>query len=232
MLAVCQSISVIVILAYLFYYSWAGLLVLSPVGFCYYGMCQKEYRNRACREFENQFKEALRSLITALNVGYSIENALREVPKEMKILYGKEAAIVREVSYIVRQLEMNIPVERALQEFAVRVDVEDVQTFVTVFVITKRNGGDMIAILQNTIKKICMKIEVTQEIQTMIAAKKLEFRIMAVIPVGIIIYMKWCFPEFMSVLYGNICGGMIMTICLAMYITAYCLGKKMLKIEV
>lgn len=182
--------------------------------------------------FQEQFKEGMQSLITALNVGYSIENAMRGALKEMKILYGEEAAIIRELGYVVRQLEMNITVEQALLEFAARVDVEDVGTFVTVFGITKRNGGDMIVVLQNAVEKICTKIGVKQEIQTLIAAKKMEFQIMSLIPIGIIIYMKISFSQFVSVLYGNIAGVVIMSICLGVYLAAYCLGKKMLEIEV
>lgn len=231
-LAAGKSIFITVVMAYLFYRSWIGAVVLSPVAFFYYRMCRRECLERKQQEFEEQFKEALRALTTALNVGYSIENAMREVLKEMKILYGKDTMIIRELTYIVRQLEMNITVEQAFREFAGRVDVEDVRTFVMVFGVTKRNGGDMISILRNTIEKICMKMEVRQEIQTLVAAKKMEFRIMSVIPVGIIIYMKISFSEFMSILYGNTGGAVIMSICLGIYLAAYYLGKTMLEIEV
>lgn len=90
----------------------------------------------------------------------------------------------------------------------------------------------MIVVLQNAVEKICTKIEVKQEIQTLIAAKKMEFQIMSLIPIGIIIYMKISFSQFVSVLYGNIAGVVIMSICLGIYLAAYCLGKKMLEIEV
>lgn len=231
-LAVGKSLLVTGVLAYLFYYSWIAAALLLPVSVCYYRMCRRENLRRKGEEFKEQFKEALQSLVTALNVGYSIENAFREVLKEMRILYGGHAAIIRELSYIVRQLDMNITVEQALQEFADRVEVEEAETFVTVFVTTKRNGGDMIAVLKNTIEKICMKMEVNEEIRTLVAAKKLEFQVMSVIPVGIIVYMKISFTEFMSVLYGNIGGAVIMTICLVIYLAAYYLGKNMLEVEV
>lgn len=231
-LAIGKSILAVVTLAYLFYYSWIAVLILSPIGFFYYRMLYKEYLDKKYYEFQGQFKEMLQSLVTALNIGYSVENAIREVQKEMKLLYGKDAAILRELSYIVRQLEMNITAEQALRDFAARVNMEDVTNFVTVFTMTKRNGGDMITILKNTIEKICMKIEVKQEIQTIIAAKKMEFGLMTVIPIGIIIYMKISFSEFMSVLYGKTAGMIVMSICLMIYLAAYYLGEKLLKIEV
>lgn len=231
-LAAGKGAVIVLILGYLFYHSWIGCAALSPTAWIYYRMCIQECQEKKRREFEDQFRETLQSLVTALNVGYSIENALRAVMKEMEILYGKEAVIVRELSYMVRQLDMNLTVEHALRDFSNRVELEDVRTFVTVFVIAKRNGGDMIHILKNTIEKLCMKIEVKQEIDTLVAAKKMEFNLMSFIPIGIIIYMKISFAEFMSVLYGYTGGVIVMSVCLAIYMAAYYMGKNMLEIEV
>ena len=122
--------------------------------------------------------------------------------------------------------------ERALREFAGRVKSEEVYSFVTVFTTLKRSGGDMIQVLKHTIDKICASMEVKREIETMIAAKKMEFRIMTMIPLGIIVYMKISFPEFMSVLYGSTVGVVVMSVCLLIYIGAWYLGKRMLEIEV
>lgn len=183
-------------------------------------------------EFRIQFCEALRVFVTALSVGYSVENAIREVPKEMRLLFGERAVIIREFSYMIRQLEMNVTAEQTLRELACRVKIEEVSNFVTVFTVLKRGGGDMIQVLKNTIEKICMRMDVKQEIETMIAAKKMEFRIMTMIPIGIIVYMKLSFPEFMEVLYDNAGGMSIMSLCLGIYTAAWYMGKRMLEIEV
>ena len=66
----------------------------------------------------------------------------------------------------------------------------------------------------------------------MLAAKKLEFDIMCVIPLGIILYMKLTFREFIGMLYGSLTGAAVMSLCLLLYLAAYRLGKKIIKIEV
>lgn len=231
-LAILKGISGTGILAYLFYHSWIGYIVLFPLIFFYYQTWKRNYVNKRKESFQKQFKEALQSLRTVLNVGYSIENAVREVQKEMATLYGKEAFITKEFSYLIRQLEMNIPVEQAWKTFADRVEVNEVTNFVTILSTVKRSGGDMIAVLKQTIETICMKIEVQQEIYTLIVAKQMEFKIMAVIPMGIIVYLKMSFPEFLSTLYGSIVGKIVMTVCLIVYFVAYQWGRKILEIEV
>lgn len=231
-LAVVKGLGCVGILAYLFYHSWIGYALLLPLLPVYYRTWKKDYANQKKEMFQRQFKEALQSLRTVLNVGYSIENAVREVRKEMAALYGKEELITKEFSYLVRQLEMNIPVEQAWKTFSDRVEVSEVTHFVTILSTIKRSGGDMIAVLKQTIETICMKLEVQQEIYTIIVAKQMEFKIMSAIPMGIIVYLKMSFPEFLSVLYGSAVGKIVMTVCLAIYFSAYLWGRKILEIEV
>lgn len=171
-------------------------------------------------------------MAAALNVGYSVENAMREAWKDLQLVYKKEELILREFRYMIRQLEMNITLETILKEFSQRTQDEEVQMFVTVFSMAKRSGGDMIGIIQNAVYQIGEKIDVRREIETIIAAKRLEFRIMSVIPLAMIVYMRISFPEFMDVLYGNLLGVGIMTVCLIIYAVAFEVGRRMVEIEV
>lgn len=219
-------------LLYLFYNSpWVGIL-FSPVLMFYYRSWMQECIKKKEQEFRIQFGEALKTLVTALNIGYSVENAIRAVPKEMKPLFGKDAVIIREFSYMIRQLDMNVTAERAFWELSERIKNEELLNFVTVFTTLKRSGGDMLYVLRGTIDKIYTGMEVKREIETMIAAKKMEFKVMTMIPLGIIVYMKVSFPEFMSVLYKSAVGMTIMTGCLFLYVGAWYFGKRMLEIEV
>lgn len=166
----------------------------------------------------------IQTLSSALNTGYSVENAFYETQKELKIQYPEEARISRELLLITRKLRMHIPVEQVLEEFAERVPSEDVKSFVTVFVTAKKSGGDMIGIIRNTTSQIGDKIEVKREIDTLLAAKKYEFQIMSMVPYGIIAYMSLSFSDFMEELYGNVTGIGVMTLCLGIYVGAYYLG--------
>ena len=76
------------------------------------------------------------------------------------------------------------------------------------------------------------KIETKQEIDAAIAAKKMEQGVMSVVPCGIILYMQITSPGFLDVLYGNITGIVVMTVCLGGYVMAYRAGKRMVEVEV
>ena len=218
--------------SYLFYGTVLWAILLSPYLIRYFKVWETQIIKKKKQLFQLQFKEAIQSLSTALNVGYSVENALREVQKDLQVLYPKDEKIIREFRYMTRQLDMHIPVETILNEFAVRTGEEDVRLFVTVFSMAKRSGGDMIQIIRNAVSQIGDKIDVKREIETMMAAKKFEFRIMSAIPFGMICYLKIGFPEFMEVLYGNLLGVIIMSICLIVYVAAFEFGKRIVEIEV
>lgn len=90
----------------------------------------------------------------------------------------------------------------------------------------------MIAIIRNSISQIRDRMEVQREIETILTAKKYEFKVMTMIPFGIIGYMRFSFPEFMKMLYGNAVGVGVMSVCLAIYLGACYLGERIIDIEV
>lgn len=219
-------------LAYLFYNTWAAAVVLIPVGIFYLHQWREDYCRKKEQEFREQFQNGMQILASALKAGYSVENAVRETEKDLRPLYPEDCRIRREFIRMIHELDMNLTAEQVLKDMARRIRQEDVDNFVTVFATAKRTGGDSISILKNTVQMIGEKIEVEREIQTLLAAKKLEFNVMCVIPLGMVLYMRMTFPEFLSVLYGNLVGGIMMSVCLGVYAFAWRLGTKMVQIEV
>lgn len=195
-------------------------------------MSGEECCKRKEQLFREQFQNGIQILSSLLKAGYSVENAIRETEKDLRPLYREGSRIRTEFERMVRELDMNLTAEQVLTSFSKRVNQEDVNNFVTVFAAAKRTGGDSISILKETVRIIGGKIETEREIQTVLAAKRLEFHVMCVIPLGMIGYMRMAFPEFLNVLYGNIPGVLLMTGCMVVYLFAYRLGNRIIKIEV
>jgi tight adherence protein B len=232
LLVLLQGGLLIALVSYLFYGTWICAILFSPYLIWYIKSWEKQLVKKKQTNFRLQFKEAIQSLSAALNVGYSVENAMRETIKDLKGIYKKDDIILREFSYMIRQLQMNVTVETVLQNFAHRTGDEDVQTFVTVFNMAKRSGGDTLEIIRNVVRQMGEKIDVEREIMTLVSGKKLELKIMTMIPMGMVLYMKISFPEFLDVLYGNVAGVIIMSVCLLVYLVAYEMGKRIVEIEV
>lgn len=227
-----KAAGIAVTTAWLYYRSLWAVLPLMPIGAWMFLMMENEVARKKEVEFQMQFKEAIQAVSSALNTGYSVENAFREAQKELKLIYPADARISQELLVIIRQLRMHISMEQILEEFALRVQTEDVWNFVTVFAAAKKCGGNMIGIIQNTVSQIGDKIDVKREIDTILASKRYEFRVMSTVPYVIIGYMSLSFPEFMDSLYGNVLGIGVMTVCLVIYMGAYYLGVRLIRIEV
>jgi tight adherence protein B len=178
------------------------------------------------------FKDFLSSLNTSLRAGYSIENGVRSARKELEKLYGEKDVMAVELAGIVRQMELQVPVEKLFLELGSRSGIEDIQSFGEILRTARRTGGNLGKILQDTWRTLCGKIDTRQEIDTLIAARRYELSLMSLMPAGIILYLRFSFSGFVEKLYGNPAGAAVMTVCLAVYAGAYCLGRRMVRIEV
>lgn len=175
-----------------------------------------------------QFKDCIVAVSTSLRAGYAVENAFLESRTDMKLLYGENSMIYKELEWIRRGLVLNIPITELLLDFAVRSGCEDILQFAQVQVIAKKNGGDLSKILQESADTIGRKIDAMQEIRTVLSGRRMEQKVMKLMPFGIIGYISFCYPGYFDALYGNLLGMAIMSVCLVIYLTAYLLGDHIL----
>ena len=85
--------------------------------------------------------------------------------------------------------------------------------------------------IRDTADIISMKIEVEEEIQTILTGKQMEEKVMRLVPFCIIFYIDVTSPGFFSVMYGNITGVLIMSACLLVYGFAVWLGERIMNIS-
>ncbi len=229
MFALFKSTAVVLFLAYFFYRSMLAVIPLSSVGILYFRRLKRQSVEKNKQQLLFEFKECILSIATALRVGYAVENAFLESRNEMRMLFGEQSFIYRELELIRRGLVINITLEELLKDFAERSDCRDVQQFAEVFAIAKRNGGNLAEIINNTSEIINRQIEVRQEIQTLLSGRKMEQKIMKLMPFGILIYIGMTYSGYFISLYHNPQGIAVMTTCLAIYIVAYLLSDKIIE---
>ncbi len=220
------------VFAFLFYRSVFALAFMIPIGIFYIKSTKQKLLEKRRRDFEMQFKDAILASSAALQAGYSIENSFVHAYNEMINLYGEKSYICRELKLIINNINLNIPLEQCLADLAKRTKLEEVNTFSEVFSIAKRCGGDLVNIITTTASEISDKADIKSEINTIISAKRFEQKIMNYMPLLIIMYVNISTGGMIEVLYGNFAGVIIMTLCLGIYIFAFFLGKKIVRIEV
>jgi len=225
-----KCIGIIATVAYLFYNSFWGFVILLPFTYFLYKGEKIKYRKKQAAIMDNQFKEALISMLAAIKAGYSIENAFVETQKDLEYRFGKTNKMAQELQYINRQVKNSIPIDCLFEEFAIKTGSKDIMDFSDVFKIARRSGGDLGKMMERTIDIISNRMELKQEINLLVASKKYEQQIMNLVPAGIIFYVRLTNPGYFNALYGNIFGIFIMSLALVFYFLSYRLSEKILQI--
>lgn len=217
--------------ALLFYNSFIAALILAPVFIVYIKFVKRRLVHKRAKILKLQFREMMISLYSMIASGCALETALKGTVSELRLCYGEDAYIMKEMSAIASKLEMNYTAEACLYDFALRSHDADILSFYEIVCAAKKNGGSMPQVIKTAIDRINEKIETECEIATMIAARKNEFMIMLCIPAGIIAYMRLGSASMMNVLYTQLSGRIIMSICLAAYGASALWGQKILNIR-
>lgn len=205
-------------------YAWpagAGILVLTLV------LLRKSRIRERKKILNYHFRDFLSSLHTSMLAGYALENAIRQAAADLEKLYGKEDILCRELKEIRKKMELQKTVEQLFWDLGRRSGDEDIRNFAVVILIAKRTGGDMGAVLQSTWRTISEKIDTEKEIDAVIASGRYEQTIMSIMPAAILVYLRLTFTGFLDLLYGNTVGILVMTGCLALYLSAFFWGRKM-----
>lgn len=219
------------VIAYLFYGSFFGFL-LFPI--LYVILIRRERAQgleRVQKQLATEFLDALRTISASLLAGLSVENAWREAEKEIGELYGTESNLYRELKEMNQSVALNIPLERLLEDFALRSGNADIAAFAEVFSFAKRSGGNFVTIIAGTAGHMRQRYETEREIQVLVASRKMEQKVMNLVPILILAYLKITSMDFLQVLYGNVAGVLFMTGCLAAYGGAIILAERILRIE-
>ncbi len=226
-----EAIALIILISYIFYRSFLAVFLLSPTIILFLDHKRKRRIKSEKEKLTLQFREMMHSVIAGLQAGYSVENAFEHSYDDLILLYGRDEIIPKEIEVINRNLRNNHNLEEVLTDLAERTHVKDIADFAEVFRIAKRSGGDLTAILGNTAEAISDRIEVRREIAVGISDKKMEQKIMDLVPFGIIFYIDATSPGFFEPLYHNPGGVALMTVMLGVYIFAFLLGEKILDIR-
>ena len=86
--------------------------------------------------------------------------------------------------------------------------------------------------MEQSVRVLEEKEAVNREIEVLLSGKKYEQSIMSLIPFGMSAYIRAGSPGYLDVLYHNLPGVCVMSLCLAVYGASAYMGSRILRIEV
>ena len=174
-----------------------------------------------------QFRDMLESVSTSLAAGETTIEAFQNAYQDM---YTADAYISRELKEIKIGQENNISIEAVLGDFASRSDNEDIESFYSVFRVSYREGAAMAKVMQNTYGIISEKMAIEDEIQSKMAANRLELHAIIVSPLLIILLLRLTSDSFADG-FTTPAGVAINTAALMIFAVAYFWGQKIVQLN-
>ena len=214
--------------AYLFYDRLSGLIPGAAAGL--YIAFAAEKANRRSREQKRRewIRLLLISLETGLEAGCSLENALAAALEDVERNFGKQKELHKKTERIRWQLEMRIPVWQIMEELGTDLQLEEAEEFAQVLKIQQRTGGNLIRTMQSTADKLKAGMELKKEIEAAVAEKRLEQRIMTLMPCGILLYLRLVNGAYIEPAYTTAAGALVMTAALFLNLLGDYLGSRII----
>lgn len=215
----------------LFYRSiWA--VVFFPLVYFFQMREEKRKKEEMRRsKLQEEFLHGIGVLNSALQAGLSMENAWREVEDETRQMYGASSEWYLAIREMNQKVAHNTPIEKLFLEFAYKTKLEDMIQFAELLEFGKRSGSNWRKIIESTVNQMTERQAARQEIEVMVAEKKMEQQIMNVLPLGLLGFLQISAKDYMSVLYHNWLGVIVMTVFLGLYVGAILLSQRILKVQ-
>lgn len=179
----------------------------------------------------NQFRDMLEGLTTSLGAGRNMPDSFQAVYEDLQVQYEEDAAILQELHVILVGIHNNDKLEDLLVDFGTRSGIEDIVSFANVFAISNRKGGNHKETIRNTYAILSDKMEINEDIETMVTANKTEQNMMIVMPIALIGMIKMMSADF-SANFTTPAGILATTIGVALFVAAYYVGRVVLDIKV
>ncbi len=236
MLAYLVFVIAIAVILYVYYKSiivalLGGIIIAIPQEKIYAKSATKKRQNKLRMQF-NQFLEII-SISVSGGSGRSMENAVHDSLRELKMMFNERADIVREIELIVSDYERaGIPMKDGFAELGRRSEIDDIMNFAIIYGTIEGKTSDFGYIITQTHEIIKDKAEITMEIETTISGAKSEAYVMLVLPLIIVIAMTSMGGELMGSLYTSFLGRFAATVGVVCTFASYIISTKATEIEV
>ncbi len=214
------------IILVLFYDRLAGVIPSLVAGAYIAGVVVKERKRRRLQRRRDTFKRLLVALETGLEAGYSLENAVLSAVEDMERLCRRGSGTRKLLEGIRRKTQLRTSVWQVMLYYAEETGVEEAEELAEVLRIQQRAGGNLIETMRRTVRKLQAGMELQQEVEMVIAEKRLEQRIMTLMPAGILLYMRVVNYSYIEPLYTTAGGLIVMTVMLGLNLLGDMLGNR------
>ena len=185
---------------------------------------QKERKKRQ-QEFNKQLGESLVIMNNCIKAGFSFQQAMESIAKDMPPPISKESAkTIREMHYGVSQKD-------ALNHMVDRVKNRDLDLLVSAILTSAQVGGNLSDILEIIASTLRDRIRIKQEVRVLTAQGRVSGIVIGLLPVFILLALMVINPEYFALFFTTKTGKIMLAVSAVMEAIGFAVINKIVDIE-
>ena len=210
-----------------------SFLIGGIVGFFAPRFYVKQQQTARIRKFDDQLGDMLNLMVNGLRAGYSTMQALEAVSRELP------SPISDEFRRVVQEMQIGIPMEKALDNLFRRIPSEDLDFVITAINVQREVGGNLSEILDTISFTIRERVRIKGEIRVMTANVRSSGTILSLIPLVLAGALWFVSPEYIGTFFAPNkfipqpwCGIISVSVIIGLILAGYFVMMKIADIEV
>ena len=174
-----------------------ALLVGALIGFMLPRFWLNRRKGGRLNAFNKQLPDTITLIANALRAGSSFLQAIELVVRESR------PPISTEFGRVIREVNLGLPFEQALENMVRRVRSDDLELMATAISIQHQVGGNLAEILDSIAYTIRERIRIKGEIRTLTAQQRLSGYVVGFLPIGLAGFLFVAAPGFMNPMFAK-----------------------------
>jgi len=222
------STLVTAVVAYVIQPNMISAAIGAVIGFFIPRFYVKRQQTVRLNKFNDQLSDMLNLMVNGLRAGYSTMQAMEAVSRELP------SPISDEFHRVVQEMQIGIPMEKALDNLLRRIPSDDLDFVITAINVQREVGGNLSEILDNISFTIRERVRIKGEIRVMSSQVRTSGTVLALIPVFLTLALWFVSPEYIGSFFdrGPLCGWAAVVTIVIMISLGYFVMMKIADIEV
>jgi tight adherence protein B len=172
-----------------------SLIIVAFIGFMVPRLYVSRRQAGRLQAFNSHLPDTITLIGNGLRSGASFLQAIELVVRE------STPPISTEFNRVIREVNLGLPLEQALNSMVRRVRSDDLELMATAISIQHQVGGNLAEILDTISFTIRERVRIKAEIQTLTAMQRLSGYVVGLLPVGLFVVLLFIAPQFMSPMF-------------------------------
>lgn len=199
---------------------------LGTLGYLAPAMWVSGKRGARTKRIEQQLVDMLGLVSNSLKSGYGLMQSFDFASKQMM------PPLAVELRRMLREANLGMSAEDALNALGERIDSKDLDMVLTAINIQRTVGGNLAEILDKVAFTMRERERIRGEIATLTSQQKLTGIVIGLLPVFIFLIFMGLNPDYMSLLFTETAGRLILVTSVLLEIMGYFVIKRIMAIEV